>query len=93
MQITPELSPSTALRVIVLDVNDSPPMFERTGYHAAISEAAEVGTIVETVLATSLDLGANAVVRYSIVAGSTPQKFVIDGANGECPTTWHYLCA
>ena len=71
------------LRVVVLDVNDNPPTFERTSYYTAISEAARVDTVVARVRASSLDIGANAAITYTIAAGNQQGKFVIGAKDGE----------
>lgn len=68
--------------MVILDVNDNPPTFERTSYYASISEAATVGTEVVRVWATSLDIGANAAITYSIAAGNQQGKFSIGADNG-----------
>ena len=71
------------LRVVILDVNDNPPTFERTSYYTAISEAAKVDTVVARVRATSLDIGANAAITYTIAAGNQQGKFAIGTKDGE----------
>ena len=71
------------LRVVVLDVNDNPPTFERTSYYTTISEAAQVATVVARVRATSLDIGANAAITYTIAAGNQQGKFAIGAKDGE----------
>ena len=47
---TPMMSSTAHLVVLVLDVNDNPPIFERTQYSETISELARVGTSVLRVL-------------------------------------------
>ena len=46
------MSSTAHLVVLVLDVNDNPPIFERTQYSETISELARVGTSVLRVLGT-----------------------------------------
>lgn len=81
-EISPELSATAVLRVVVLDVNDNPPNFERTSYYTAISEAAKVDDVVVQVKATSLDIGANAAITYTIAAGNQQGKFTIGAKDG-----------
>ena len=82
-QISPELSATATLRVVVLDVNDNPPMFERMSYYTTISEAAKINDVVTQVKATSLDIGANAAITYSIAAGNQQEKFTIGPSDGK----------
>ncbi|XP_076467657.1 protocadherin Fat 1-like [Babylonia areolata] len=81
-EISPEMSSTALLRVLILDVNDNPPVFERTGYHASLSEMARLDTEVVRVKATSLDIGNNAVITYSIAAGNQQGKFVLGPKDG-----------
>ncbi|XP_076446580.1 protocadherin Fat 1-like isoform X2 [Babylonia areolata] len=82
-EISPELSATALLKVVVLDVNDNPPTFERTSYYAVVPEDVAVGMVVGRVRATSLDIGANAAITYSIAAGNQQGKFAIGAQNGE----------
>ena len=67
----------------VLDVNDNPPEFEHSSYYASIEESANVGTLVKRVKATSLDIGVNADITYTIAAGNEQGKFSIDTVKGK----------
>ena len=71
------------MRVDVLDVNDNPPEFERSSYQSAVRESAKVGAFVTRVRATSLDIGINADITYSLVAGNEQGKFAIDPKRGK----------
>ncbi|CAG4938447.1 unnamed protein product [Parnassius apollo] len=55
-----------SVTVQVLDVNDCAPEFTQDEYRATVSEAAAVGDLVLTVLATDNDTGANGNVTYSV---------------------------
>ncbi|CAL1526834.1 unnamed protein product [Lymnaea stagnalis] len=77
-----DLSSETTLMVTVLDVNDNPPEFERSSYYASIQESTRMGAVVEKVKATSLDVGINADITYSIAAGNEQGKFTIDPYKG-----------
>ncbi|GFN75010.1 fat cadherin [Plakobranchus ocellatus] len=81
--IAPDLSSKATLWVDVLDVNDNPPEFERSNYLSAIEEFADIGTVVTQVQATSLDIGVNADILYSLVAGNEQGKFTIDAHTGK----------
>ncbi|KAE9538544.1 hypothetical protein AGLY_005643 [Aphis glycines] len=79
---SPPLSSVTQLTVIVLDVNDNPPIFVQRTYYATVSEIAPIDTEVTRVLATSLDSGKNAEVMYSIAGGNEHNKFSINSETG-----------
>uniref|UniRef100_A0A3B3RFX2 FAT atypical cadherin 3 n=1 Tax=Paramormyrops kingsleyae TaxID=1676925 RepID=A0A3B3RFX2_9TELE len=72
---------STAdLDILVLDVNDNPPVFQGSNYSASVPEDVTLGTEVLRVYATSADAGTNAEICYSIRSGNELQKFQIAGA-------------
>ncbi|KAK6173109.1 hypothetical protein SNE40_016628 [Patella caerulea] len=73
---------STVLRVLVLDVNDNEPEFERTSYYVMVEENAPLSSSIIQVTATSLDIGQNANITYSIVAGNEQNKFSIHSTTG-----------
>ncbi|GFR97028.1 fat cadherin, partial [Elysia marginata] len=81
--IAPNRVSKATLRVDILDVNDNPPEFERSSYQAAVKESAQVGSFVTRVKATSLDIGINADITYSLVAGNEQGKFAIDPKKGK----------
>ncbi len=63
---TPPLTGSGTVRVVVQDVNDHSPEFEREGrqgYRAAARENAAPGTVILHAKATDLDEGLNAKIR------------------------------
>ncbi|KAM6946143.1 protocadherin Fat 3a [Aplochiton taeniatus] len=70
--------------VTVLDVNDSPPVFEKTSYKAVLSEAAMIGTPALQVIATDRDSEKNNAVRYQIFsdAYNSTDYFHIDSSSG-----------
>ena len=67
---------TSQVRVTVIDVNDSPPVFTKSFYNATISEAAPSGTVVTTVTALDADTGSNAVISYSIVSGNDGSFYI-----------------
>lgn len=77
------LSSIVDLTVMVLDVNDNPPVFQKPDYAITIPEDVAVGTEVLRVFATSDDIGANGEIYYSIRSGNEQGKFAIDVAKGE----------
>ena len=60
---TPPLTGSGTVRVIVQDLNDHSPHFERQMYATAVMENLPVGTSVFQAVATDLDSGLNAKLR------------------------------
>uniref|UniRef100_A0A3Q3KDG5 Uncharacterized protein n=1 Tax=Monopterus albus TaxID=43700 RepID=A0A3Q3KDG5_MONAL len=55
--------------VVVMDVNDNPPVFPSAEYLTSVPENSEIGTNVLDVKATDADSGANAHIYYSLIAG------------------------
>uniref|UniRef100_A0A3B3XCQ2 FAT atypical cadherin 3b n=1 Tax=Poecilia mexicana TaxID=48701 RepID=A0A3B3XCQ2_9TELE len=60
------LSSQVDLTILVLDVNDNAPVFQRRDYAVTVPEDVAVGTEVLRILATSADIGPNAEITYSI---------------------------
>ena len=77
------LTSRAQLIVNVLDENDNAPQFESDLYNASISEDAEIGTVIVTVVALSQDVGLNAKIMYQIVSGNEHGKFRIDSTVGK----------
>lgn len=78
------MSSSASVIIVVLDVNDNPPQFERMMYAVTVSEALPIGASVGTVYATSRDTGINAKISYSITAGNEQNNYQIDKETGKC---------
>ncbi|KAM3601137.1 uncharacterized protein V6R79_008280 [Siganus canaliculatus] len=72
------LSSQVDLTILVLDVNDNAPVFQRRDYAVTVPEDVAVGTEVQRVLATSVDIGLNAEITYRIRSGNELGKFSID---------------
>ncbi|CAI5643507.1 unnamed protein product [Oreochromis niloticus] len=72
------LSSQVDLTILVLDVNDNAPVFQRRDYAVTVPEDVAVGTEVVRVLATSADIGPNAEITYNIRSGNELGKFTID---------------
>ncbi|XP_064636197.1 protocadherin Fat 1-like isoform X4 [Lineus longissimus] len=81
-QGTPSLSSTARLEVVLLDVNDNPPEFERSIYYASIREDLKIGNRVTTVYAMSKDIGINAEISYSIMGGNEQSMFRVDTTTG-----------
>jgi len=75
-------SSEAELTVILTDVNDNPPYFEKTVYKAYIKENAPINSPVFTLTAKDKDSPKNGVIRYAIVGGSGKHAFVVDPSSG-----------
>lgn len=77
------LSTQVDLFVMVLDVNDNPPVFQKQDYAVTVPEDVAVGTELLRVFASSKDIGVNAEIYYNISTGNENGKFYIDKTKGE----------
>lgn len=73
------------MHVIVQDMNDNSPEFERQSYRATVSENLPAGTKVLSLIAHDKDFGLNAKIWYSL-RGDKMDRFVIDAESGEITT-------
>jgi hypothetical protein len=79
---------TASLHIAVLDINDNAPVVESVSPASpVIAEDAGEGELVFTVTGSDRDLGENAALVYSIVAGNTDGAFSIDAVSGEVRTT------
>lgn len=53
----PRLSSTATVVVSVTDTNDNPPQFEQEAYTTLVSETANPGTVVTTIVASDRDTG------------------------------------
>lgn len=81
--VASSLSTQVDLIVIVLDVNDNPPVFQKQDYAVTVPEDVAVGTELLRVFASSNDIGVNAEIYYSITTGNEHGKFYIDKTIGK----------
>lgn len=77
--------------VVVMDVNDNPPVFLQAEFTIAVPENSDVGTNVLDVKASDADSGVNAQISYSLIAGHV-DKFEIDSKNGSVTTLDVFDC-
>lgn len=73
------------ITMIIMDVNDNPPVFPSSEYTILVLENSKIGTTVLDANATDMDSGANAQISYSLIAGYV-DKFAIDPINGTVTT-------
>ena len=57
------------LTVNILDINDNPPVFDKSEYKVNVNDSVAIGTNLVTVTANDADEGKNAILDYSIANG------------------------
>lgn len=67
----PQRSAWRILPVIVTDVNDNPPRFDRPVISVSIAETAQIGTSVAQLSASDADEGDNAKITFSLAGGDS----------------------
>ncbi|XP_060081087.1 cadherin-87A-like [Ylistrum balloti] len=87
---TPALESTRFLTVVILDVNDNPPVFpvnaegETIPVEVQVPENAIVGTLVTRLLATDQDFEPEAVrIHYYIISGNEDNSFFLNKTTGE----------
>ncbi|KAM5298223.1 protocadherin beta-18-like [Ctenodactylus gundi] len=82
---SPPRSGTTLIRVVVLDINDNMPEFEKTTYAVQVAENSPVGSLVIKVSATDLDTGINGELSYSFsrMSRDVQKTFTIHPISGE----------
>ncbi|ERE83175.1 protocadherin beta-18-like protein [Cricetulus griseus] len=78
-------SATALIQVVVVDVNDNAPKFERTLYEVQVPENSPVDSLVIKVSATDLDTGMNGEISYSFshVSRDVRKTFKIHPTSGE----------
>ncbi|WAQ99407.1 PCDA4-like protein [Mya arenaria] len=71
------------VNVIVTDINDNEPVFDRSNYTTTVEEGTARGTVILTIQATDKDIGDNGKVSYKIADGFTLTDFVLNSTSGE----------
>lgn len=71
------------INIIIEDVNDNIPQFQRLPYKVQVSEEAVVNTQLLRVYTTDADEGLNGEVFYSLEGGNQGSKFSIDESTGQ----------
>ena len=64
----PKLKTTMKLIVHVHDINDNPPIFDKSSYTVAMSESVTVGASIATIRASDKDDGRNGRITYSILS-------------------------
>ena len=68
---TPPLSSNASLSVIISDENDNMPLFSQENYTILVSEAVDVGTVIQNIRADDADVGSNAEIMYRLMGDNS----------------------
>uniref|UniRef100_A0A8D0AXG8 Cadherin EGF LAG seven-pass G-type receptor 1 n=1 Tax=Sander lucioperca TaxID=283035 RepID=A0A8D0AXG8_SANLU len=79
----PPLKSAVPIHVVVQDINDNAPVFEKDELFIDVEENSPVGSVVARITATDPDEGTNAQIMYQIVEGNNPEVFQLDIFNGD----------
>uniref|UniRef100_A0AAQ5YGU7 Cadherin EGF LAG seven-pass G-type receptor 1a n=1 Tax=Amphiprion ocellaris TaxID=80972 RepID=A0AAQ5YGU7_AMPOC len=79
----PPLKVAVPVHVVVQDINDNAPVFEKDELFIDVQENSPVGSVVAQITATDPDEGTNAQIMYQIVEGNIPEVFQLDIFNGD----------
>eukprot|EP00066_Takifugu_rubripes_P026394 XP_011615660.1 PREDICTED: cadherin EGF LAG seven-pass G-type receptor 1 [Takifugu rubripes] len=79
----PPLKAPVSIHVVVQDINDNAPVFEKDVLFIDVEENSPVGSVVARITATDPDEGSNAQIMYQIVEGNIPEVFQLDIFNGD----------
>ncbi|XP_061571275.1 cadherin EGF LAG seven-pass G-type receptor 1 isoform X2 [Cololabis saira] len=79
----PPLKAAVSVHVVVQDINDNAPVFEKDELFIDVKENSAVGSVVAQITATDPDEGTNAQIMYQIVEGNIPEVFQLDIFNGD----------
>ena len=79
----PQMSDTTDVEIVIVDVNDNKPLFTRPTYHGSVSEDAIPGTSILEILATDRDQALNGRIMYTFEGGNDGDgAFVVDVYSG-----------
>lgn len=79
----PPLKASVPVHVVVQDINDNAPVFEKDVLFIDVEENSPVGSVVARITASDPDEGTNAQIMYQIVEGNIPEVFQLNIFNGD----------
>ncbi|XP_051890612.1 cadherin EGF LAG seven-pass G-type receptor 2-like isoform X2 [Pristis pectinata] len=71
------------VQIVIMDVNDNPPVFEKDEFDIFVDENSPIGLVVARITAADPDEGTNAQIMYQIVEGNIPEVFQLDIFSGE----------
>ena len=79
----PPLKAAVSIHVVVQDINDNAPVFEKDELFIDVEENSPVGSVVARITAADPDEGTNAQIMYQIVEGNIPEVFQLDIFSGD----------
>ncbi|XP_040297142.1 protocadherin gamma-C5-like isoform X1 [Bufo bufo] len=82
----PARSGTCRITIVVLDINDNPPVFNQTVYKVSIKENLSLKTVILTLNATDQDDGANGLIEFSFddhTSESAREIFSVNKQSGE----------
>ena len=82
-QGVPQFTATAELAISILDVNDHNPMFGSKTYSVSVPESSAIGTRIFQFRATDLDVGNNANLSFSLIAGNEEDMFEIGSDSGD----------
>nr|XP_033953056.1 LOW QUALITY PROTEIN: protocadherin-16-like [Pseudochaenichthys georgianus] len=86
----PPLSSSAVVNIVLQDINDNEPVFEKNFYNVSIKENTSPGTCILEVTATDADGGSFGSIAYSLGSGmnsAAPSQFTIGKETGQICTS------
>ncbi|XP_044210752.1 protocadherin-16-like [Thunnus albacares] len=86
----PPLSSTAVVKIVLQDINDNEPVFERNFYNVSIKENTAAGTCILEVTATDADGGSFGSITYSLGSGinsAVPSQFTIGKETGQICTS------
>uniref|UniRef100_A0A8D0D7A4 Protocadherin-16 n=1 Tax=Sander lucioperca TaxID=283035 RepID=A0A8D0D7A4_SANLU len=86
----PPLSSTAVVDIVLQDINDNEPVFERNFYNVSIKENTDPGTCILEVTATDADGGSFGSITYSLGSGTNsavPSRFTIGKETGQICTS------
>ncbi|KAM8768650.1 protocadherin-16-like [Acanthopagrus schlegelii] len=86
----PPLSSTAVVNIVLQDINDNEPVFERNFYNVSIKENTAPGTCILEVTATDADGGSFGSITYSLGSGinsAVPSQFTIGKETGQICTS------
>ena len=83
---SPSLQSSAKVKIVITDVNDNKPIFEKSSYSVSIPENTNINTTILDIRATDQDTGNNGKVMYKISQGNT-SMFHIEKNTGDLMTS------
>uniref|UniRef100_A0A4W6E2A7 Protocadherin-16 n=1 Tax=Lates calcarifer TaxID=8187 RepID=A0A4W6E2A7_LATCA len=86
----PPLSSTAIVNIVLQDINDNEPVFERNFYNVSIKENTAPGTCILEVTATDADGGSFGSITYSLGSGinsAVPSQFTIGKETGQICTS------